>query len=122
MRDSCHLTSIALLPSYVHVCRRGGAVGPVTSPNMVRGDIITASADAAGRAAEGTSRLFHCARAPRRPTDAPNMAIKRDVEQTEKMCQALSKKCKHWGRSINFSTEMFFKSSLLGKFDEKIAQ
>lgn len=77
MNNSCILTSIALLPSYAHVSRRGGAVGPVTSPNMVRGDIITASADAAGSC--GTSRLFHCERAlPGDTTDLPNMVIERD--------------------------------------------
>ncbi len=43
---------------------------------------------------------FSTARAlPGEPTDAPNMAIKRDVEQTEKRCLALPKKCKHWGHT-----------------------
>lgn len=41
---------------------------------------------------------FSTARAlPGEPTDAPNMAIKRDVEQTEKKrFPGLPNKCKHW--------------------------
>ncbi len=58
---------------------------------------------------------FSTARAlPGEPTDAPNMAIKRDVEQTEKMCQALSKKCKHWGQIDKLFNRNVFQVEFVG--------